>query len=75
MPEDMTNNTITFSLEEVREADMKRILLTVYDALKEKGLQPHQPDRGIPAQRGPYLYHHPTTTPAAWCAASTGMSS
>ena len=40
MPEDMTNNTITFSLEEVREADMKRILLTVYDALKEKGYNP-----------------------------------
>ena len=37
MPDDYTNNTITFSMEEVREADMKRILLTVYDALKEKG--------------------------------------
>ena len=38
MPEDFSsNNTITFSMEEVREADMKRILLTVYDALKEKG--------------------------------------
>ena len=33
----MDNSTITFSLDEVREADMKRILLTVYDALKEKG--------------------------------------
>ena len=38
MPED--HNTITFSLDEVREADMKRILLTVYDALKEKGYNP-----------------------------------
>ena len=35
-----SNNTITFSLEEVREADMKRILTTVYDALKEKGYNP-----------------------------------
>ncbi len=34
------NNTITFSLDEVREADMKRILLVVYDALKEKGYNP-----------------------------------
>ena len=34
------NNTITFSLEEVREADMKRILLVVYDALNEKGYNP-----------------------------------
>ena len=40
MPDDDTNNTITFSMEEVREADMKRILLTVYDALKEKGYNP-----------------------------------
>jgi uncharacterized protein (UPF0297 family) len=40
MPEDYSNNTITFSMEEVREADMKRILLTVYDALKEKGYDP-----------------------------------
>lgn len=40
MPEDYSNETITFSLEEVREADMKKILLTVYDALKEKGYNP-----------------------------------
>ena len=40
MPDDYTNNTITFSMEEVRAADMKRILLTVYDALKEKGYNP-----------------------------------
>ena len=40
MPEDYSNNTITFSMEEVREADMMRILLAVYDALKEKGYNP-----------------------------------
>ena len=40
MPEDYSNNTITFSMEDVREADMKLILLTVYDALKEKGYNP-----------------------------------
>jgi Uncharacterized protein conserved in bacteria len=38
MPEDYS--TIPFSLEEIREADMKKILLTVYDALKEKGYNP-----------------------------------
>ena len=38
MPDD--HNTITFSLDEVREADMKRILLVVYDAPKEKGYNP-----------------------------------
>ena len=40
MPEDYSNNTITFSMEDLRDADMKRILLTVYDALKEKGYNP-----------------------------------
>lgn len=40
MQEEFANNTITFSLDPVREADMKRILLTVYDALKEKGYNP-----------------------------------
>lgn len=38
MPEDF--NTRPYSMEEVREADMKKILLTVYDALKEKGYNP-----------------------------------
>lgn len=40
MLDEFSNNTITFSLDPVREADMKRILLTVYDALKEKGYNP-----------------------------------
>lgn len=38
MPEDF--NTRTFSMDEVRESDMKKVLLTVYDALKEKGYNP-----------------------------------
>lgn len=33
-------NTITFSMEEFRDSDMKKILLTVYNALKEKGYNP-----------------------------------
>ena len=56
MPDDYTNNTITFSMEEVREADMKRILLTVYDALKEKGYNPISLGR-------PHLYHDPQQRP------------
>lgn len=40
MPDEFANHTITFSLDPVQEADMKRILLTVYDALKEKGYNP-----------------------------------
>lgn len=41
MAEDLNNSgTIEFSMEEVREAEMKRVLLTVYDALKEKGYNP-----------------------------------
>lgn len=38
MPDDFS--TVPFSLEDVREADTKKILLTVYDALKEKGYNP-----------------------------------
>ncbi len=38
MPQDF--NTITFSIDAVKDADMKKILLTVYDALTEKGYNP-----------------------------------
>ncbi len=34
------SNTITFSIDSAREADMKQILLQVFDALKEKGYNP-----------------------------------
>lgn len=40
MPGEDSNNTLLYSLEELREADMKNTLLTVYDALKEKGYNP-----------------------------------
>ena len=33
----MLDKTMTFSLERDREGDIRRILTTVYDALKEKG--------------------------------------
>lgn len=33
-------NTIEFSLNQSKEEEMKRILLLVYDALKEKGYNP-----------------------------------
>ena len=59
MPEDYSNNTITFSLEEVREADMKKILLTVYDALKEKGYNPISQIVGyILSEDPPYITTH-----------------
>ena len=34
------DKTMTFSLERDREGDIRRILTTVYDALKEKGYNP-----------------------------------
>ena len=34
------DKTMTFSLERDREGDIRRILTTVYDALKEKGDNP-----------------------------------
>ncbi len=36
----MLDKTMTFSLERDRESDIRRILTTVYDALKEKGYNP-----------------------------------
>ena len=36
----MLDSTMTFSLERDREDDIRRILTTVYDALKEKGYNP-----------------------------------
>ena len=36
----MFDKTMTFTLERDRESDIRRILTTVYDALKEKGYNP-----------------------------------
>ena len=36
----MLDKTLSFSLERDREGDIRRILTTVYDALKEKGYNP-----------------------------------
>ncbi len=36
----MQDKTVTFSLNNDKENDMKKILLLVYDALKEKGYNP-----------------------------------
>lgn len=36
----MQDKTVTFSLDNDKENDMKKILLLVYDALKEKGYNP-----------------------------------
>jgi len=36
----MDNNTITFSLKDTKDNEMKRILITVYDALVQKGYKP-----------------------------------
>ncbi len=36
----MLDKTMTFSLGEDKEQEMKQILITVYDALREKGYNP-----------------------------------
>lgn len=36
----MLERTVTFSIKEDKEKEMKRILTEVYDALKEKGYNP-----------------------------------
>ncbi len=37
---DQGENTITFSITQDREAEVREILLQIYDALKEKGYNP-----------------------------------
>lgn len=37
---DNDNNTITFSLRDNKDNEMRRILLSVYDAMVEKGYDP-----------------------------------
>lgn len=37
---DNNNNTITFSLKDNKDDEMRHILITVYDALVEKGYDP-----------------------------------
>ena len=36
----MTDNTMTFSIGNEQELEIRKILTTVYDALKEKGYNP-----------------------------------
>ena len=36
----MNNNTITFSIGDQTEQEIRNILITVYDSLKEKGYNP-----------------------------------
>lgn len=36
----MLDKTMTFSLKDEKETEMKRILTTVYDALRQKGYNP-----------------------------------
>ncbi len=36
----MHDDTITFSLQDDKDKEMKTILMTVYDALREKGYNP-----------------------------------
>ena len=36
----MNDNTMTFSLKDEMESEMKKILTEIYDALKEKGYDP-----------------------------------
>lgn len=37
---DMLDRTVTFSLEKERQQEIREILVTVFDALKEKGYNP-----------------------------------
>lgn len=52
------DKTMTFSLGQNREDDIKQILTIVYDALKEKGYNPTASLSAI-SYRGSHVYYNP----------------
>ena len=55
----MLDKTMTFSLGEDKEQEMKQILTTVYDALREKGYNPINQIVGyILSEDPPYIPTH-----------------
>ena len=69
----MTDKTIKFSIKDENEAEMKKNLLAVYEALNEKGYNSISRLSAISSLRTrPILL--PTTTPAALSGDSTETS-
>ena len=59
----MLDKTMTFSLGDDKEQEMKKILTTVYDALQEKGYNPINQLVGYLLSEDPHI-SPPTTMPA-----------
>ena len=53
------DKTMTFSLGQNREDDIKQILTIVYDALKEKGYNPISQLVGYILSEDPDVYYNP----------------
>ena len=53
----MLDKTMTFSLGDDREGDIKKILTLVYDSLKEKGYNPINQIVGYILSEDPIYYH------------------
>ena len=55
----MFDNTMKFSIGNDKEVEMKQILTTVYDALKEKGYEPYEQLYGYIKNNEPsYITRH-----------------
>ena len=60
----MLDKTMTFSLGEDKEQEMKQILTTVYDALREKGYNPINQIVGYILSEDPtYITNHNSARP------------
>lgn len=68
-----TEPTISFSIKEDREKELKRTLTTVYEALLEKGYNPINSWLAISSAKTPPI-SPPTITPAPSSATSIAMS-
>ena len=54
----MHEPTISFSLHDDKEKEIKKTLTIIYDALRQKGYNPINQDRRLYSFGRPDLYHH-----------------
>lgn len=54
----MYDKTMTFSVNDEKEIEMKKNLTIIYDALVQKGIQSGEPDCRLYSVRGSDLHNH-----------------
>ncbi len=68
----MDDFTRKFSIVDEKDAEIRHILTTVYQALEEKGYNPINQIVGSTSLREPHLYHEPHGRPDADSQAGPG---